>query len=79
MSIEDVLNKPYSNVTIELKENYNLEEIKSILSKTGETKINLIIKDQNIKAKYLLQNNRKFDLKHLKALKAMNFVTKITV
>ena len=79
MSLEDVLNKPYSNVTIELKENYNLKEIKSILSKTGETKINIIIKDQNIKAKYLLQNNRKFDLKHLKALKAMNFVTKITV
>ena len=33
MSIEDVLNKPYSNVTIELKENYKIKEIKSILSK----------------------------------------------
>ena len=50
-----------------------------ILSIDGETKINLVIKDKNKEAYYSLQNNRKFDLKHLKALKAKEYVEKITV
>ena len=77
--MDDAINKPYSNVTIELKENYRINEIKEILSKNGETKIKIIINYKNKKANYLLQNNRKFDLSHLKALKAKNYVSKITV
>ena len=73
------MNKPYSKVTIELKENFKLNEIKDILSKNGDTKINIIIRDRNRKANYLLQNNRKFDLSHFKALKAKDYVAKITV
>ena len=42
MSLEEVINKPYSKVTIELKENFNINEIKDILSKNGETKVNLL-------------------------------------
>ena len=74
-----MINKPYSKVTIELKNEYNLKEISDLLSDNGETEINLIIKDQNKQACYSLQNNRKFDLKHLKALKAKEYVEKITV
>ena len=66
-------------VTIELKENYKLEEIKEILSKNGNTKINLVINNDNKKANFSLQNNRKFDLQDLKALKAKKYVSKITV
>ena len=79
LSLDEVINKPYSKVTIELKNNYNLEEIRDLLSVNGETKVNLVIKGQNKQAFYSLQNNRKFDLKHLKALKAMDYVEKITV
>ena len=79
ISLEEVINKPYSKVTIELKNNYNLAEIRDILSVNGDTEVNLIIKDQNIHANYSLQNNRKFDLNHLKALKAKEYVEKITV
>ena len=43
------------------------------------SEINFIIKDQNKQAHYSLQNNRKFDLKDLKALKAKKYVEKITV
>ena len=50
-----------------------------MLSNKGETKINLIINDENKKAYYSLQENRKFDLSHLKALKAKKYVEKITV
>ena len=78
LSLDEVINKPYSKVTIELKDNCNLEEIRELLSVNGETKIDLIIKDQNKKAYYSLQNNRKFDLKHLKTLKAKEYVEKIT-
>ena len=79
MSLEEVLKKPYSLVTIELKENFNIDEIKDILSKNGETKIKLVIKNNNKIAHYSLQNTRKFDLNHLKALKAKDYVEKITV
>ena len=79
ISLEDVINKPYSKITIELTNNSNLNEIKQLLSIKGETEINLLIKDKNKKALYLLQENRKFDLSHFKALKAMKYVEKITV
>jgi DNA polymerase III subunit alpha len=79
LSLDEVINKPYSKVTIELKNNYDLKEISKLLSDNGETQINLVIKDQKKQAYFSLQNNRKFDLKHLKALKAKKYVEKITV
>ena len=79
LSLDEVINKPYSKVTIELKNNYNMDEIRELLSTKGETEINFIIKDQHKQAFYSLQNNRKFDLKHLKTLKAKEYVEKITV
>ena len=77
-SIVNVIDKPYAKVTIELKNNYNLNEISELLSANGETEINLVLKDQKKQAHYFLQNSRKFDLKHLKALKAKEYVEKIT-
>ncbi len=79
VSLDEVINKPYSKVTIELTSDYNLDEIRSLLSDVGETKVDLIIKNKKKRAYYSLQNNRKFDLKHLKALKAKKYVEKITV
>ena len=79
LNLEEVINKPYSKVTIELKDDYNLNEIKQLLSSKGDTEINLVVKDKNKQAFYSLQENRKFDLNHLKALKAMKYVEKITV
>ena len=79
LNLDDVINKPYSKVTIELKNDYNFDEIKELLSYKGETEINLIIKDKNKKLFFSLGENRKFDLNHLKALKAKKYVEKITV
>ena len=78
MSLEEVINKPYSKVTIELKENFNINEIKDILSKNGETKVQLVIKNKNKIAHYSLQKTRKFDLDHHNALNAKDYVEKIT-
>ena len=44
-----MINKPYSKVTIELKENFNMEEIKKFLNKKGETSIRLIINNDSKK------------------------------
>lgn len=77
--LEDVIHKPYSKVTIKLKKDYNLKEIKQLLSNKGETEINLIIKDKNLRAIYSLTENRKFNLDHYKALKAKKYVEKIIV
>ena len=74
-----MINKPYSKVTIELKTNYNINEIKDLLSTKGKTTINLVIKNKSKKALYCLDTNRKFDLSLLKALKAKNYVEKIIV
>ena len=79
LNLDDLINKPYSKVTIELKTNYNINEIKNLLSAKGETTINLVIKNKTKKAHYSLKTNRKFDLNHLKALKAKDYVEKITV
>ena len=58
---------------------FDLDEIKRLLSNKGETEINLVIKDKNKQALISLQENRKFDLEHHKALKAKKYVEKITV
>ena len=76
--ISNVLKEPYSKVTIELKENFKINDIKEILSKEGNTEVNLIINKKNQKAYYSLKNNRKFDLNHLKHLKTKEYVVKIT-
>ena len=79
LSLDQVIAEPYSNVTIELKENFKISEIKDILSRNGKTSINLVVNHNNKKASYSLKNNRKFDIKHFKALKAKEYVVKITV
>ncbi len=79
LSLDDMINKPYSKVTIELNQNYNMEEIKDILKKEGNTQINLIINNQNKKIHYNLQNTRKFDFNQLKMMKSKEYVKKITV
>ena len=79
LSLDDMINKPYSKVTIELKENYNINEIKELLAKEGQTEINLIINNNNQRIHFNLQNARKFDFNQLKAMKSKEYVKKITV
>ena len=79
ISLEDTINKPYSKVTIELKDNFNIEEVKKLLQNEGHTEINLIINNENKKIHYNLQNLRKFDFNQLKIMKSKEYVKKITV
>ena len=77
--LDQLLKEPYSKVTIELKEDFKLNDIKEILSDNGNTSINLIINQKNQKALYSLENTRKFDLNHFKILKDKEYVLKIIV
>ena len=78
ISLNDFTEKKYEKVTIELKENFKINDIKEILSKEGNTEVNLIINKKNQKAYYSLKKNRKFDLNHLEHLKTKEYVVKIT-
>ena len=79
LNLDDVINKPFAKVTIKLKNDYNLSELKELLSVKGDTEINIVIQEQNKQALFSLQENRKFDISHLKALKAKKYVEKISV
>ena len=79
LSLDDMINKPYSKITIELKENFDINEIKQILKKEGQTEINFIINKKNQKIYFNLQNPRKFDFNQLKTMKNKEYVKKITV
>ena len=79
INLDEVINRPYIKVIIELKSSCNLDEIKQLLSNKGETEINLIFKDKNLQSVYSLEENRKFDLNRLRTLKSKKYVEKITV
>ncbi len=78
-SIEELIKRPYSKVTIELNDDCKINEVKQILCQNGETKIDIVVNNNNKKAHYSLQNNRKFDLQDLRALKAKKYIAKISV
>ena len=79
LSLDELINQPYSKVTIELKDNFKVKDIRNILSLEGNTAINLVINKNNQKAYYSLQNNRKFNLDHYNLLKSKEYVLKIIV
>ena len=79
LSLDELIKEPYSKVTIELKDNFEANDIRNILSTKGNTSIDLIINKKNQKVCYSLQNNRKFDLNHYNLLKSKEYVLKIIV
>ncbi len=79
LSLGEIVEKPYKQVTLELKENFKLDELKDLLNKEGETDIKLALKDKNKKVYYQLENPRKFDINQLKMLKSKEYVKKIIV
>ena len=79
LSITDLISKPYPKITIELNDNFNLNELKKILKNSGSTEVSLIINNQNKKIHYNLQNPRKLDYNLIKMIKNKEYVKKISV
>ena len=79
LSLDEIINKPYSKITLELKENFDLEELSNLFKEKGETEVKIIFKNKNKKISYYLENPRKFNFNHLKELKNKEYVKKISV
>ena len=80
-NILKMLRMPDGNITVVIqgRKRFKIDEIMQILSSMGDTQIDIIIKNENKKVFYTLENKRNFDLKHYKALKGREYVSKITV
>ena len=78
LKLDDMVNKTYENVSIELNENYDLNEIEENLKIGGNTKIKLIVPKENKKLVYSLEKMRKFDLSVFNNIKNIEFIKKIT-
>ena len=72
LDLSELINKSYKKVSIELKDNYNLEDLKSILKEEGETQINILVKDKNKTLAFQLKELENLISTYLTILKANN-------
>ena len=78
VSLSDVVKKPYKNISIELKDNYDLKDLKSFLKEKGETNIKIILPQNGKKIIFNLETSRKFDINVFRDVKNKEYVKKIT-
>ena len=78
ISLDKLINNSYKKVSIEIDEKLDLQELKKLLEKRGETEVQLIIKQKDTKFTVKLEKPRKFDLKLLNEVKNREYVKKIT-
>tara|TARA_E500000331_G_C17270969_1_gene719229 strand:- start:6490 stop:8523 length:2034 start_codon:yes stop_codon:yes gene_type:complete len=77
LDMNELVNKSYKKVSIELNDNYNLEDLKSVLKEEGETQINILVKDKNKTLAFQLERTRKFDFNIFNDIKSKQYVKKI--
>ena len=78
VSLDNLFNNNYKKVSIEIDEKLDLQELKKLLEKKGETEVELIIRQKDTKFTVKLENPRKFDLKLFNEVKNREYVKKIT-
>ena len=78
VSLDNLINNSYKKVSIEIDDKLNFEELKKILGETGETEVQLIVRQKDTKFTIKLDNPRKFDLKLFNEVKNREYVKKIT-
>jgi DNA polymerase III subunit alpha len=78
LDLDELINKTYTKVSIELNPDFNLQELKETLKQEGETEINLIVRDKNKSLSFKLEKPRKFDLSILNDVKNKQYVKKIS-
>ena len=69
VSLLDLLNKPISNITFNLKSLKELDEISKYLIKSGDTSVEINIRDKNNDYNFQLKNRRNIDRKTLNLLR----------
>jgi len=78
VDLSDLVNKTYESVSIELSNREKLKELSELLKSNGETKINVILRDNNKNYCFELEKPRKFDFTLFGLIKNKEYVKKIT-
>ena len=65
-------------MSIELNNRDKLKELNELLKNSGETKINVILKDNNKNYSFELERTRKFDFNLFSLIKNKEYVKKIS-
>ena len=78
VDLSDLVNKTYENISIELNNSENLDELNELLKKNGETKVNVILRDKNKNYFFELEKTRKFDFNLFSLIKNKEYVKKIS-
>jgi DNA polymerase-3 subunit alpha len=78
IDLSDLVNKTYEKVSIELNDNQNLKELSNLLKTEGETRISIILNEDNKKYAFELEKTRKFDFTTFSTIKDKQYVKKIS-
>ena len=76
--LNDFVNTPYKNVTIEVNGKTNMDELQNLLNIEGETKIQIKVNRNSKIYIFSLKNRRKFNLNTLSSLKNKEYIKKIS-
>ena len=77
LDLNEMIEKPYEEVSIELTNDYNLNELKDALKEEGETKINIIVRENDKSFSFKLEKTRKFNLTIFNNVNSKEYVKKI--
>jgi len=78
VDLSDLVNKTYERVSIELNDKRMLKDLNELLKSTGETKINVILKENNKNYLFELEKSRKFNFSLYSLIKNKEYVKKIS-
>jgi len=78
VDLADLVNKTYESVSIELNDKKMLKDLNALLKNSGETKINVVLKEKNKNYLFELEKSRKFDFNLFNLIKNKEYVKKIS-
>ena len=79
VSLEDITKLNYNHVHIEIAKIDNLDKLYETIKDKGDSKINILVNENDKNYLFELKNKRKFDYKTLKDLNKEQFIKKIRV
>tara|TARA_B100001250_G_scaffold270815_1_gene233757 strand:+ start:1889 stop:5287 length:3399 start_codon:yes stop_codon:yes gene_type:complete len=78
LDLNEMINKSYEKVSIELNKSDGLEELKEVLKEEGKTRINIVVREANKSFTFRLEKTRKFDFSIFNSVKNKDYVKKIS-
>ena len=79
VNLNEIMNKDYTDVIIEINSSKNLQKLYEVIKFKGNTKIQISIDEDEKKYLFELKDKRKFDYETLKHLNNEQYIKKINV